>query len=90
MPTISPSLNGFLKGLFLVVCFSIVTAVAAFLENATNIIALLGPTLGPIVAPVVGAFVTAEASALESYIKDQTGQGLFGAVRVNRTIPSGY
>ena len=68
--TISPALNGFLKGLLMV----IVLGVADYLANAAN----LSPVLGSVVATLVAAL----ASSIESHIKEQTGRGLLGVVHV--------
>lgn len=75
---ISPALNGLLKGLLLVV----ILAVTSFFGDAAH--------LTPLVGNLIATLVAAVASAIESNIKDKTGNGLFGVVRVNRTIPSGY
>lgn len=68
--TITPAINGFLKGLALVV----IGAVVAFVSNAANLEGVVPSVLIPL--------VIALASALESSIKAKTGNGLFGAVRV--------
>lgn len=70
MTTISPALNGFLKGLLIVV----VSAVAAYVGDVANLTPLVGASSATIIAAIV--------SALESKIKSETGNGLLGAVKV--------
>lgn len=69
MPTISPALNGFLKGILIVV----LAAVAAYASDVVHL-GFLSPGIAVIVASL--------ASSAESYIKSISGQGLFGAVNV--------
>jgi len=76
--TLTPAQNGFIKGLGLVVVLS----VASYFEDTAHLTGVLNPILATLVAAL--------ASSLESHIKDQTGRGLMGAVKVDRTIPSGY
>ena len=85
MPTISVQLNGFLKGLLLVVVFAVIDGAAQYLGDVSHLVDLLGPFLGPILAPAIGTAVTGWASMIESDIKDKYGAGLFGAVRVVST-----
>jgi hypothetical protein len=67
---ITPALNGFLKGLLMVV----VLGVASFLEDKAN--------LTGVVNPIVATLIAAIASSVESHIRATTGRGLLGAVRV--------
>ncbi|GAO38362.1 hypothetical protein SCH01S_14_00260 [Sphingomonas changbaiensis NBRC 104936] len=69
--TLTPAQNGFVKQLVLLVVLS----VGSYLANAAN--------LTPVMSFSVASVVSALASSLESYIKAQTGQGLFGAVQVS-------
>lgn len=70
MTTISPALNGFLKGLLIV----LVSAAAAYVGDVANLTPLVGASSATIIAAIV--------SALESKIRQETGQGLLGAVNV--------
>lgn len=70
--TLTPAQNGFIKGLVIV----LLTAATAFLADAAN--------LTPIVGNTAALLVAALASSVESFIKDQTGKGLMGAVEVTR------
>lgn len=69
--TLTPVQNGFLKGLAIVV----LTAAVSFLGDAANLAPLIGNSAALIIAGL--------ASSLESHIKDQTGKGLMGAVRIS-------
>jgi len=70
--TIGPAFNGFIKGLVL----SIIGAVIVFLGNPETIKDL--PAWATLLTPIAIAVL----SSIESKIKDHTGSGLFGAVRV--------
>jgi hypothetical protein len=72
MPTISPALGGFIKGLLGVV----VLVVVSYLANAANLNGLLNPSLAVLVAAIF--------SAVESQLKANSGgtTALFGAVHV--------
>lgn len=52
----------------------VLAAVASYFADAANLNGLLGPALATVVAAL--------ASSLESHIKANSGNGLFGAVRV--------
>ena len=69
MPTISPLLLGFLRGLG----FVVLTAVLGYVGNAANL-SFLNPTVAGLIAAVVLAAEHAYAA--------KTGSGLFGAVNV--------
>lgn len=69
--TLTPAQNGFLKQLVMVV----IMAIVAFAANAAN----LSPVLGGTAALIISAL----ASSIESHIKANTGNGLFGAVRIS-------
>lgn len=68
--TITPALNGFLKGLAIV----IVTAATAFLADANNVAPIIGNSAALLVAAI--------ASSMESHIRSHTGKGLMGVARV--------
>lgn len=70
MRTLTPAQNGLLKGLLIVV----LAALASYFSDAANLTPLVGNSIATLVAMV--------ASAVESHIRDKSGQGLFGAVGV--------
>lgn len=67
--TISPAVNGFIKG-FLI---PLLAVVAAYVADPSHLTYFSAGT-----ALLISAF----ASALESYIREQTDRGLLGVVRV--------
>lgn len=66
----STALNGFLKGLLIVLA----AAGMSYIGDAANLAPLVGTTLATVIAGVV--------SALESEVRKETGRGLFGATKV--------
>lgn len=68
--TLTAAQNGFLKQLLMVV----VLAIGAYVADASH--------LTPVIGATAAVFVSALASSFESYVRDQTGKGLFGAARV--------
>ncbi len=68
--TLTPAQNGFLKGIIL----AVLSAVTAYLADPAHL---------TIVSGGAALIISALASSFESYLKDKTGNGLFGAVRVS-------
>lgn len=69
---LTPAQNGALKQLAMVV----ILAVVAWLANVAH--------LSPAIGVPAAVFVSMLASSLESYIKDYTDKGMFGAVTIKR------
>lgn len=69
--TLTPAQNGALKGLVL----SLIGAVALYLTDASHLTGFVNPTIATIIVMI--------ASSVESHIKEQSGNGLFGAVKVS-------
>lgn len=68
--TISPALNGAIKGALGVV----LAALAAYFADPSHLTFLNGS---------IAVIVAMAFSSFESFVKDKSGQGLFGAVNVS-------
>lgn len=74
MPTISPSLLGFIRGAL----YTIIGALLAYVADPTHLTFLSG-SMGLVVAGIAGA--------LDHYIEAQTGSAAFGTIRTARSQP---
>lgn len=73
MPKLSPQLISFIKAIGILMIFTLLT----FLGDASH--------LNGIVSPAVAGLIAAIASWLETDIKQNTGNALFGAAKVSST-----
>lgn len=75
--TLTPAQNGFIKGVGL----AVLSAVVAYVSDPSHL-TFLSSGIALVVAGI--------ASSFESHIKDQTGRGLMGAVKINSAIPTSF